>query len=439
MGLFHYCRLFPFSSTSARFFVGLGILVAFSFWGLQIGQSAEPGESGDLSDYIEYGIAHNPQLQANYRVWQAALQRIPQATSLPDPKVTATHLVEDIQTRTGPQRQQVFVGQQLPWFGKLRLRGRVASREAEAIHHAYDAAVLETARKIGLAYYDYGYLGEATKIMKRVVSLLDRLEQVVREKVRGGKSLPSLLKMEIETAKARDLLQEIEKKRVSQSQYIVALLGSSKTMILPFPGLVKPGEYKPDRAALLQALADGNPELKSLKSRVDQADEAVKLSRLNGMPDPTIGAGFFDTGPAVNPGTPGSGNDPWSVQLSFNIPLWKKRNQAERREAWEMKQAARQILTDRQNRLQSDLDTALQDLSTIDRRLDLYGGVLLPKARQAMEVTETSYQSDQSSILDLIDAERTFLEIERNYWKAVSEHYKAQIRLQTITGKRPRS
>ncbi len=400
-------------------------------------ETGNPRTSGDLSDYIAFGIENNPGLQANYRTWQAALQRIPQAKALPDPKLTANHFVEEIQTRTGPQRRQVFVGQQLPWFGKLRARGNIASREAEAIHHAYEAAILQTTRDIGLAYYNYAYLGEATDIMKKVVNLLQRLEDNVREKVRAGEALPSLLKMEIENARAQDFLQEMEKKRLAESSRLLSLLGSNINKTLPFPKMVKPSGASPNREALLNALAASNPELKTLQSRVSKTDEALRLSRMNRIPDPTIGAGVFDTGEAINPATPGSGNDPWSIQLSFNIPIWKKKNQAERQEARETNLAARRTLTDRENMLRSDLDAALQDLSTIKRRLDLYGGILLPKARQAMEVTDTSYQAGNSTILDLIDAEQTLLEIERNYWKAVSEHYKAQVRLQTLTGKKP--
>ncbi len=417
-------------------FLSLGIGVAFC--GVTSAFCGNPRTSGDLSDYIAFGIEHNPGLQADYRKWQAALQRIPQATALPDPKITATHLVEDIQTRTGPQRRQVFVGQQLPWFGKLRARGDIASNEADAIHHAYEAAVLQTTRKIGLAYYDYAYLGEATGIMKRVVSLLQRLEENVREKVRGGENLPSLLKMEIENAKAQDFLQEMEKRRLSESSQLLALLGSHRSEALPFPKLVKPNGNTPSREALIKTLIARNPELKSLQSKISKADDSLRLSRMNRIPDPTIGAGIFDTGESVNPATPGSGNDPWAVQLSFNIPIWKKKNQAQRQEAREMQQAAQQTLQDRQNSLRSELDTSLQDLATIKKRLHLYGSILLPKARQAMEVTETSYQGNRSTILDLIDAERTLLEIERNYWKAVSEHYKAQVRLQTLTGNRPK-
>ncbi|MCB1088228.1 MAG: TolC family protein, partial [Verrucomicrobiae bacterium] len=78
--------------------------------------------------------------------------------------------------------------------------------------------------------------------------------------------------------------------------------------------------------------------------------------------------------------------------------------------------------------------SALQKLSEIDQRLDLYSDTLLPKAKQAVEVTESSYRADRASLLDVIDSERTQLEIERTYWRAVADHHQSMVRLQTLTG-----
>lgn len=69
------------------------------------------GEFSTLEDYVAHGIAHNPGLRAAHQNHQAALAKIPQARALPDPKIMATHFVEDVQTRTGPQQNQVFVSQ----------------------------------------------------------------------------------------------------------------------------------------------------------------------------------------------------------------------------------------------------------------------------------------------------------------------------------------
>tara|TARA_R110002096_G_scaffold385536_4_gene579394 strand:- start:1369 stop:2634 length:1266 start_codon:yes stop_codon:yes gene_type:complete len=402
------------------------------------GGAATLSESSSLTDYLAFGIANNPGLQAEYENYQAVLEKIPQARSLPDPKMTATHFVEDIQTRTGPQENQVFFSQMFPWFGKRRLRGEVASKEAEAIEHLYQAQILALAKEIGVAYYNYGYLGEATKITREVLTLLERLQPNVEEKVRGGGDLAPLLRLEVEIAKNRDMLQALEKQRGSQSAAIDALLGRRNTNALQFPALLSPPRHQPGRSELVATLLSENPELKSLQSGIEKAAEAVKLSKLSPIPDPTVGVGAFDTGNALNPATVGSGDDPWAVQVSFSIPLWSGKYKAEKREAQARYNAAKKTLSNRENELLAQLERILQDLAEAEERIVLYGTTLLPKARQAVEVTEQSYKADRASILDLIDSERSLLEIERNYWRAVADQYQSLVRLQTLTGKRPK-
>ncbi|MFT5469058.1 MAG: cobalt-zinc-cadmium efflux system outer membrane protein [Verrucomicrobiales bacterium] len=400
----------------------------------------EPALSHDstLPDYIAFGIAHNPGLKAAHQRHQAALEKILQARALPDPKLMATHFVEDIQTRTGPQENQVFVSQMFPWFGKLRLRGAVASKEAEAIEHAYEAEVLMLARDIGLTYYDYAYLGEATEITREVLELLERLEESVREKVRAGGDLAPLLRLEVEIAKTRDAVQGLEKQRGSQSADLNALLGRREAGVLPWPKSPAPDKRIQSRSGLVQQLLAENPELKMLQSRIEKAEEAVALAKKSPIPDPTFGVGVFDTGEALNPATTGSGDDPWAIQISFSIPLGMKKYRAERREAEANYEAAKQTLTDHENALLAKLERALRDLAEVEERIALYDETLLPKARQSLEVTESSYSADRSTILDLIDSERTLLEIERTYQRAIADHYKSHVRLQTLTGQQPK-
>ncbi|MFT5468707.1 MAG: cobalt-zinc-cadmium efflux system outer membrane protein [Verrucomicrobiales bacterium] len=400
--------------------------------------AARSEELTSLADYISFGLTHNPGLKAAHQKHQAALEKIPQARALPDPKFMATHFVEDVQTRTGPQQNQVFVSQTFPWFGKLRLRGTVASKEAEAIEHVYEAEVLMLAREIGVAYYDYAYLGEATRITGEVFELLERLEATVREKVRGGGDLAPLLRLEVELARTRDALQGMEKQRASQSADLNALLGRRDADLAPWPGLPELTRGKQNRSDLVQQLLVENPELKGLKSRVEKAGESIALAKKSPIPDPTFGVGVFDTGEALSPAAVGSGDDPWAIQISFSIPLGVKKYRAERREAEANYEAAKATLTNHENKLLAQLERALRDVAELEDRIALYDETLLPKARQAIEVTESSYKADRSSILDLIDSERTLLEIERTYQRAVADHYKAHVRLQTLTGAQPK-
>jgi cobalt-zinc-cadmium efflux system outer membrane protein len=392
-----------------------------------------PGNAG-LEDYIAVGLAENPGLRSDYQRYQAALERIPQAKSLPDPRVSATQFIEEIQTRTGPQRSQLMLSQTFPWFGKLRLRGEVASKEAEAIYHEYENLVLVLIRDITLAYYDYAYLGKSTEITEEIIGLLERLEETVQQKVRGGGDRAPLLRLQVEIGKNKDILQTLEKERGRQEATVNALLNRREESGLSFPALPDPLVNAVDRGDLVVDLLTRNPELRAFQSRVEKADRAVQLAKKSPIPDPTVGATYMVTGPAVNPGTPGSGDNPFGVQLSFSIPLWFGKYKAEKREAIANEIAIKSRLEDRENDLIEALEKALEDLKENEDRVALYTDTLLPKAREAVEVTEASYSGDRATILDFIDSERTLLELENAYWRAVAEQFKSRVRLETLTG-----
>ncbi len=64
-----------------------------------------------LSDYRRYAALNNPELEAAFNQWKAALEKIPQAKSLPDPRFSYRYFIRQIETRVGPQRQAFEISQ----------------------------------------------------------------------------------------------------------------------------------------------------------------------------------------------------------------------------------------------------------------------------------------------------------------------------------------
>ena len=316
------------------------------------------------------------------------------------------------------------------------MRGEIASKEAQAIYYLYENSLLYLHRDISLSYYDYAYLAKATEITEKIITLLERLEPSVKEKVRVGNDLASLLRLQVEIGKNRDVFQALKKERQRQSSTMSALLGRRDVDLLPWIKLEEFKDLPEGRVKLVEALFKGNPELKAIEMRIAKAEKAVKLSNLSPIPDPTIGVNYFDTGSALNPGTPGSGDDPWGVTLSFRIPLWFGKYKAEKKQALANHRAVEAVLTDRQNTLIAELERALEDFQEADERIALYTKTLLPIARQAVEVSEESYKANRSTILDVIDSDRTLLELEKTYWRAVANRHSSHVRLKALVGRR---
>jgi len=99
--------------------------------------------SATLPDYLAYAALNNPQLEAAFNRWKAALENVPQARTLPDPRFNYRYFIQEVETRVGPQMQGFGIGQLFPWFGKLTLRGEAALEAANAVQQQYEAAKLK--------------------------------------------------------------------------------------------------------------------------------------------------------------------------------------------------------------------------------------------------------------------------------------------------------
>ena len=85
-----------------------------------------------------------------------------------------------------------------------------------------------------------------------------------------------------------------------------------------------------DEAELMARLEQSNPELNLLKAEIKTAEVRQQLARREVVPDFAIGVQTIETGSAIMPGTRGSGDDPWMLTLSVDLPLWFSKYRADR-------------------------------------------------------------------------------------------------------------
>lgn len=388
--------------------------------------------STSLVDYLRQAQQANPGLRSFKSRYEAAMYRVPQVGSLPDPMFQVTHFVESVQTRTGPQENIFMLSQRVPWFGKLNSRENVASAEAEALWYAYQNRQLLLARRVALQFYDYGFIGQAITLTDQNLEWLLTLEPIVEEKVRGGGEINALLRLKVEIGKIADKMESLKKKRVSQSAQLIELLALAGDTILPWPAIDLPEVIALDKDSLLNAI-QLNPGLQMLERKIHGAKARQEVARLVSYPDVTFGFNYIQIGtPEVNPSTPDAGNDPWGVSASLNIPLWFDKNEAARAEALAGKLAFENEYQNQANALNAEMRSSLALLEDATRRLKLYGEELLGLAEQAAENSRTSYESGQTGILEVIDSERSLLDLQLLSWRAAADAWKQRVIIQTL-------
>lgn len=418
-------RSFPFRS-----YIRLGVCLFIT--NLSLGQE-QVFIATTLEAYLQQAQRANPSLKAFEAHYDAATQRIPQVSALPDPTFQITHFVESIQTRTGPQDNAFVLSQRIPWFGKLGSREDAASAEAEALWFAYQNQQLMLARTVSLMYYEYGYTGHAINLTRENLALLEKLEPITEEKIKAGGDLNTLLRLKVEMGKVSDQLQSLEQKRIAQSAQLDQLLALSSADVLPWPSWEAPLIEALDARSLAIAIETNNPALEMLQRKIASAEARKEIARLESYPDITLGLNYIQVGdPVVNPTTPDAGQDPWGFTVAVNIPIWFNKYDASRAEALASKRATENEYQNRLNELRSELSTSIARLNDANRRLKLYGEELLGLAQQAAEITRSSYESGRTGILEVIDSERTLLELQTLYWRAAADAWQQRIAIQTL-------
>ena len=145
-------------------------------------QTSDANDLHKLEDYLRYASLNNAELKAKFQQWKAALEQIPQAKALDDPKFTYSYFIEEVETRVGPQQQKFGIMQVFPWFGKIQARTDVAAAKAQAAKQRYEATKLKLFRQVKVVFYEFAYLATATNIAKSNLELLQHFEEVARTK-----------------------------------------------------------------------------------------------------------------------------------------------------------------------------------------------------------------------------------------------------------------
>ena len=428
-----------------------GLLLAFGFPGpLQIEASIYSGDDdrtiefptslpelpGDplLEDYIALGLIKNPDLKAAYERYRAAIERVKLAKALPNPRISFSQAVEEVQTRTGPQENQLAISQTIPWLGKLHHKKEAAQGEADALWSLFEARKLAVERDIKIEYFEYAYLSKASSLTEENLNLLKKVEPVVQNKVKSGGSLNQLLRLQVEIGRLEDHLNSLQRQRPIISARLNALINRDREEILPWPDLAEADFHPRIEVGNKGKIEKLNPEIQSIQERIQAQENRKRIADLRRFPDMTVGFNYINTETALAPATFGSGEDPWAVTISFNVPLWWAKNRAAQNEALNEKRFLESTIIQKQNQIEADFIAFLQRSIEARDRAAIFSESLLPTARQAIAVTETAYQSGQASILEYIDSQRTLLELETTFWRAVADCHQNLARMEALYG-----
>jgi len=396
----------------------------------------ELSSEADVGDYVRYALLNNSGLEAAFQDYIAAAERIPQATALPDPRVSYRYYIQEVETRVGPQEHAFGLSQTFPWFGKLDLQGEVASSAAEAVRERFEAKKDALVAEVVDAYLEYYHLGRAIAVVRGNRDLVQHLERVARTRYRAGAaSHPDIIRAQVELGTLENQLASLEDRTTPLLARLNASLNRHHSTPTPFPTGVQVVPLGAKDEEVFSWIAASNPELRALQHEMESATLAAKRAEKDFYPDLTLGVDYIVTGDARMSGVSGSGDDAIVAGLSFNIPIARGKYGAAEREAEARRMSAALRRGDLMNKFQAEAATALFRLRDAERQIDLYKNALLPKARESLNTTQSAYSSGNATFTDLVDAQRVLLSFELSYERSRTDHGQWRAALERLVGR----
>ena len=233
--------------------------------------------------YVRRALQENRTVQAAFHNVQSLKFRLPQVTALDDP--VASNVVFPIPS-VAPQYSlmgynpyNLTLAQQFPWFGTLRLRGKVAERDVQVALAELAAAQLDSVAAVKRAYCNLFAATRADEVLAENRKILEDFRSIALERLRNGGSQQDVLRAEL-------LISELDRERAGNQQSIAAARASlarqihvpPDTELQTLPDL--PRESVPRELDRLSSLALATrPELQGRLAAIARDEQAVELAK----------------------------------------------------------------------------------------------------------------------------------------------------------------
>jgi len=249
-----------------------------------------------LDDVIREALEKNPEAQSAQHTINALQRRVPQVKALPDPMVSvgwAGNLAPfSVMTGDNSSYRGVNVSEQFPYPGKLKLRGEIASKEAEAAQANYEAIRRSVTAEVRAAFFDYFYFDRAIQTTERNKELLEKLSKIAEARYRVGKAMQAdVLRSQVEISLLIEKLTVLEQQRETAQARLNVFMVRSPESPLPPAAEVEPAtiRYSLDELYALAAANDTTVLLN--KTMVEKGRLDVALAQREYRPD--IGVSYM--------------------------------------------------------------------------------------------------------------------------------------------------
>lgn len=299
-----------------------------------------------------------------------------------------------------------------------------ALREVAYVTRARFAEVLREQAELAL-------MVEARRGYAQTVSLMQRREAA------GDIARTDLDKIELEALRYTQLVLQAERELADARAALAEVMALADAASLPVELYAQPmpnaAATTPDAEAVLARALRQRPDVRAAKSEWVRAGLSGAVARRETLPDLTVGLNYTRSHFQI------SGDNPHAlgVQLGIDLPVFD-RNQAARRQASVARQQADNAMAHLAHEVTHEVMRALRGWKVASDALHVFeDGGMLERAQRARAVAQRSFAAGATSLLELLEAERTYLDTRADYLRTLDAWRQAHIDVAHVTGGSP--
>jgi outer membrane protein TolC len=385
-----------------------------------------------LSQLLAEAGANNPQISAADHGARAARQMAPQVTTLPDPKFTYQQLSvgspKPFAGYTNSDFAYIGVGasQELPYPGKLRLRGQVAERDADTKQAEVEVTKTSIADAIKADYLQLAYLQQTLGILRQNEGVLDQLIQDATVHYQVGQGMQQdVLQAQVNRTK---IVKEITMHHQQMGQLQAHLKGLlSRDQASPdivTEDLIE-SPLKRTSAELFAMVRQSNPQIQVDASSVRKQDAQLASAKREGKPDFELGYMYQNTDRKYRD----------YYMLTFDVRFSrKKRVNAGIAEATEKRVESQLTLDAHLQQQLAEVQEGYVKATSDEELLKEYREGLVPQSDAAYRTTLNAYASNREQFTHVLSYFTDLLSLKLEYAQTLVDHETALAHLETLTG-----
>ncbi len=434
-----------------------------------------------LQFYLETAAKNNPTLLQKFDEYKAALQKIPQAGSLPDPDISLGVFLSPMELLAGNQVADIRLMQMFPWFGVLKYAKDEMSLMAKAKYETLRDAKLQVFYDVQRTWYDLNKVRQNIRISEKNIEILHTIERlaIVRFKAApagngaatsnrisspspsqnsssgssgmnsmggnsgnsagtvsnqaatsmsgstmgsssGSSGLSDIYRIQIEISDLQNNIELLKTQWNTSTAQFNSYLNRPQSAFVTVPDTLKSENFDPSLLAISDSILKNNPMLGMLQ--FEQKSLKARKQMVTKMSYPMIGLGLNYS--LINKNAMSTsamnGKDMLMPMVAATLPIYRKKYKAMREEADLLKLANTQNYKATANLLQTEYYQAIQLYQDAQRRVKLYAGQS-QLASKSLDIMLKSFSSSGASLTDILRVRQQTLDYEYKQVEAVTD------------------